>query len=625
MTITASASVNADRIEIYVDGVLSKICTDFVCSLSGVYTAGTHEYFAIAFDSTGSVTNPTTGFKLFTVRQTASTPSTISTPSTTRTSGNISLTTSHTPSNPTTANTVTITASASVNADRVDIYVDGVLSKSCTDFICSLSSTYRAGTHNYFSVAYDNSDSITNPLTGAKSFTVTQAAGGQNVTPAGPPGPGTTNIILDATHSPTDPTTQDSVRITAVAHGPNSFREINIYIDDVLKKTCTNYASSQPCSWASLYSQGEHTYYAFVTDVSGATKRDPVSGSKNFIVSSTSGTTPSTPGPAPPAPGPGPTPPPKITTLVCYAKIEAKNCTYNSATRRYDISLTGSWANGTHAHWDIADDPDRQVYLKNYTRIKTVAGPGWNTVKIAVHNVNDTQICADTSTVYCGPGTSTGKNVDMIFDVKDVLDTGVNKVKIIAVPYVDISYIRVYSYTENILNASRPLVEGNTSLAGISGPVAVVENKTYDVYAMTTSLAATKNVSLVYNLQTNRPGKYTLIAVANYSGKSERFTKTITITNCPKTYKVYARNDNDNTICMEFTTPCDVPVAGWTLVERCTIEQPLPTSQPFDLTWIIILIIVILIVVMAYRYRERIRDKFSRQRRLPKEEMPSFE
>ncbi|MFA4819802.1 MAG: hypothetical protein WC613_02465, partial [Candidatus Aenigmatarchaeota archaeon] len=615
-----STGANLTQIEIYVDGFVVKSCSSSPCLLSAAYTAGIHSYYARASNSFAVRTDPADGAKSFTVPSTTTIPANVT--GTTTTSGSLSLTISHAPATPTTANIVTITASSSINADRVEIYVDGVLSKTCTDFICSLGSTYSAGTHNYFGIAYDSIGSVTNPATGTKSFTVTQATGTQNVTPSGPPGPGTTNIVLDVSSSPSNPTAQDSVRITAVASGPNSFREINVYIDDVLKKTCTNYASAQPCSWASLYSQGEHTYYAFVTDVSGATKRDPVSGSKTFVVAGSSVS--STPGPAPPALGPGPTQPPKTTALVCYAKIEAKNCTYNSATRRYDISLTGSWANGTHAHWDIADDPDKQIYVKNYTRIKPVAAPGWNTVKIAVHNVNDTQVCADTSTVYCGPGTSTGKNVDMIFDVKDVLNTGVNTVKIIVVPYVDISYIRVYSYTENTLNISRPWVEGNTSLAGVSGPVSVVENKTYDVYAMTTGLAATKNVSLVYSLQTSRPGKYTLIAVANYSGKSERFTKTITVTNCPKTYKVYARNDNDNTICMEFSTPCDVP-AGWSKVERCDAQEQPQTAKPFDLTWIIVLIIVILIVVVAYRYRERIREKTQRRGRISREELPSFE
>ncbi|HLD39246.1 MAG TPA: hypothetical protein VJB05_02960, partial [archaeon] len=621
VTLTATGA-NLTQIEIYVDGFVVTSCSSSPCILSATYTAGVHSYYARASNSFAVRTDPADGAKSFTIPSTTGTSPVNGTNTTT--SGSVSLTISHVPATPKTVDTVTITASASINANRVEIYVDGVLSKICTDFICSLESTYSAGTHNYFGIAYDSIGSVTNPATGTKSFTVTQATGAQNVTPSGPPGPGTTNIVLDVSQSPINPTTQDSVRITAVASGPNSFREINVYIDDVLKKTCTNYASAQPCSWASLYSQGEHTYYAFVTDVSGATKRDPVSGSKNFVVTGSS-STPGTPGPAPPAPGPGPTQPNKTATPVCYARIQEKNCTYNSATRRYDISLTGSWANGTHAHWDIADDPDRQVYLYNYTRIKPVAGPGWNTVKIAVHNVNDTQLCADTSTVYCGPGTSTGKNVDVIFDVKDVLNTGVNTVKIIVVPYVDISYIRVYSYTENTLNVTRPWVEGNTSLAGISGPVSVVENKTYDVFAMSTNLAATKNVSLVYNLQTNRPGKYTLIAVANYSGKSERYTKTITVTNCPKTYKVYARSDNDNTICMEFSTPCDVPAVGWTLVERCdTQEQPIP-SAGFDFTWIIILIIIVLLVLLAYKYRDRIRERTQRPRRTFKEELPSFE
>ncbi|MBI4173214.1 MAG: hypothetical protein HY519_00670, partial [Candidatus Aenigmarchaeota archaeon] len=587
VTITASGS-NTDSMEIYVDGFVANTCNSSPCTYENAYPAGTHTYFALAFDAAGnSISNPASGTRSFVVRSTLQNQTSNQT---TTTSNGLSLTLSHFPQNPTTLDSVVITASGSINADRIEIYADGFLAKSCTEFVCSLANRYSAGQHTYFALAFDGSVSVANPLTGTKSFAVTQSAvnetGGAGGNGTG--GLGTTNIILDISHNPQSITTQDAVTLTAIAHGPRSFREVSIFIDGALRKTCTNVPSSQPCTFRSTFPEGSHDYFAAATDVTNSSARDPQSGSESFFVSP-----PAPAGPAPPPGGPfigsGQTPPSTSAggTGRCYAKITDRNCTYNSATRRYDLRIAAIWDNGTHAHWEIDGTPGKKIYTKNFTHVEPLSAPGMKSVKAEVHNVNDSLLCLDSSEVYCGPGSTSGKDLDLIIDVRDVVKTGLIDVRVIVAPYMDINALRLQNYVESPLNVSSVRLEGNSSLAGISGPVRVAEDKTYTLYTATTNLMAGKNVSLLYKLRIDEPGEYKLMAIANYSG-TLRVTKTIKATNCPQAFEVLAVSQ-DGSLCLPYTTPCDVP-PGWIQVERCPDEAP-PQEESSILPLIILIII----------------------------------
>ncbi|HIH32316.1 TPA: hypothetical protein HA235_06440 [Candidatus Woesearchaeota archaeon] len=81
---------------------------------------------------------------------------------------------------------------------------------------------------------------------------------------------------LSVTHSPTSPLTGDEVTLNAVS---SKSATIKIFVDDVLKKTCT---ATMSCSYSSTYT-GTHTYYA--TAEASPLLRDPVSGTKSFTVS----------------------------------------------------------------------------------------------------------------------------------------------------------------------------------------------------------------------------------------------------------------------------------------------------------------------------------------------------
>ena len=90
-----------------------------------------------------------------------------------------SVSVSHSPSNPSTLDQVTITATASdaSGLSEIKIYVDGSNVKTCntgTISQCSTTSqTYSAGAHTYYATAKDNSNNNgRDPLTGTKTFTV---------------------------------------------------------------------------------------------------------------------------------------------------------------------------------------------------------------------------------------------------------------------------------------------------------------------------------------------------------------------------------------------------------------------------------------------------------------------
>ena len=626
VTITAAASTNADRVEIYVDGVISRICSDFLCTLDRTYSAGAHTYFAIAYDGSASVANPLTGTRSFTVS--SGTPNQTIPNQTTTTNNSITLTISHNPQNPTTQDTVTITAAASTNANRIDIYVDGFLSKSCNEFVCSLASRYPAGGHTYFAIASDGSASVANPLTGTRSFIVTQSAAsgnGTGETNGTTGGLETTNIILDVSHNPQSITTQDTVTLTAIAHGPRSFREINIFADNSLKKTCTNTPSSQPCTFRSTFPEGNHDYFAFATDILNSSSRDPQTGLKSFSVSAPAPTGP-TPPPGGPVIGSGPTPPTAGGSSPgrCFAKIIDRNCTYNAATRRYDLRISAIWDNGTHAHWEIDGTPGAKMYVKNFAHVEPLSAPGMKSVKVPVHNVNDSLLCMDSTEVYCGPGSSSGKDLDVTIDVRDVVKTGLVDVRVIVAPYVDINALRLQNYIESPLNVSSVRIEGNTSLSSISGPVRVAEDKSYTLYTASTNLAAGRNISVLYKIRIDNPGEYKLMAVANYSAML-RVSKTVKATNCPQTFQVLAVSPSDASLCLPYTTPCDVP-PGWMIVERCPDEAPVQESSILPL--IILIIIVVIIAALLYKKRDALREKLGsirNRRRAQKEELPRFE
>jgi len=182
-----------------------------------------------------------------------------------------SLSTSYSPSNPTTSDTITITTSAldDNGLAEINIYADSNLKKTCTvsgmSNSCSYASTYSAATHSYYAIAKDNAGKTT-------TSSMTQFSVMMDNLPS-----------VSTSHSPSDPTTSETVTITASATDDIGLAEISIYADSTLKKTCTVSGTSNSCSCASTYSAATHSYYAIVKDNVGKTT---TSSMNQFNVSS---------------------------------------------------------------------------------------------------------------------------------------------------------------------------------------------------------------------------------------------------------------------------------------------------------------------------------------------------
>lgn len=82
---------------------------------------------------------------------------------------------------------------------------------------------------------------------------------------------------LTVNHSPSTAGTKTVVTITANLAG-SSAQSINIYVDNVLKKTCS---STSTCSYSAKFTRGTHTYSS--TSVN-PNLRDPSTGTKSFTI-----------------------------------------------------------------------------------------------------------------------------------------------------------------------------------------------------------------------------------------------------------------------------------------------------------------------------------------------------
>ncbi|MDI6826255.1 MAG: hypothetical protein QMD36_03615, partial [Candidatus Aenigmarchaeota archaeon] len=103
---------------------------------------------------------------------------------------------------------------------------------------------------------------------------------------------------LSKSHSPANPKPGDDVTFKATANDANSgLAEIKIYVNGVLKKTCTYNGETTPqtCSYIEKVSAGTYNYYANATDMAGNWRRMPETGFNMFeITTTTTSTTTST-------------------------------------------------------------------------------------------------------------------------------------------------------------------------------------------------------------------------------------------------------------------------------------------------------------------------------------------
>ncbi len=166
-----TANGNGIRTSIFADGLKRIECLSQACQFSQFFSAGQHTYFAIAEDSSGSrVADPLEGTKIFNVGTPQ--PGTNATNMTNATNNtnltipgeNITIGVSHAPQNPGIDDNVTIIAAASRTVDRIDVFVDNFLRKTCNAAAsCSVSQKLAGGLHEYYGVFAKNNTTARTP------------------------------------------------------------------------------------------------------------------------------------------------------------------------------------------------------------------------------------------------------------------------------------------------------------------------------------------------------------------------------------------------------------------------------------------------------------------------------
>ncbi len=205
VTITATGS--AESLTLFVDAQIAARCDAPPCTYTAKFTEGTHTYFVSALRGGQATTDPQSGTKTFTVRsasiqcssnatctsvpapacigpafRTYRLPSTCAAGACTyqftdescqrgcTASGcvpdsgtiitpteNISISITHAPSNPGIDDNATFTATANKTVDRIDIFVDNFLKRSCNaTAICTYAQKLTVGNHDYYGIFSKN-------------------------------------------------------------------------------------------------------------------------------------------------------------------------------------------------------------------------------------------------------------------------------------------------------------------------------------------------------------------------------------------------------------------------------------------------------------------------------------
>ena len=379
------------------------------------------------------------------------------------------------------------------------------------------------------------------------------------------------NIAFAVAHSPQNPVASQAVTISTDTNAA-AVDKIEIFVDNEKKQTCTQ----PPCSYISTYTAGPHSYYAVLT--SGPVfVRAPATGASSFNVVAPS----------------------------CVAAITNSSCRFNATTRRYVVNAAATWNSflTDHAHIDIEGDFSEKLMAHSITFSREQAGSGLKTVRVVVHNMNDSTVCQDQKQVLCdGGGTAEGTGLSIIRSIPDTVNLGISKMRLSVINDKDANDFQLSENIPASLNISSMKLLGNSSEFTVSGPAAGGESNTYTIRGR---LKGNENISLAYDVDFAYEGSYEFYSRAAYSGQARTETKTVYATSCVQTNAVFAERNGE---CRQFSTSCAVP-AGWNIVSNCPSAYK-AQEEPIDLISIMAVVIIVVILVIAYVYRDKIREKF---------------
>lgn len=160
--VTITAFGNPELITIFVDNQRAAECTGSPCSYSSFYAAGTHTYFATGQRGGDFAAAPEQGIASFVVAAISGGPEEPANKTgENATSGDITLFADYSPRSPTVNDTVTFAASASRAVERLEIYIDNFVKKSCTSVAqCTYQENLTAGEHEFFAKTTDRGSAV---------------------------------------------------------------------------------------------------------------------------------------------------------------------------------------------------------------------------------------------------------------------------------------------------------------------------------------------------------------------------------------------------------------------------------------------------------------------------------
>ena len=233
VTVAATASSNATRVELFLDGSMLSTVTGAAAAYTWDTTTagnGAHQWVAKAYDDFGqSAQSPTVDV---TVNNPAPPPPALTVAITQPVSGS------------TVQGTVTLAIAASSTATSIDLMFDGVVVDTVTDSAAQFAwdtTTVANGSHQWTAQAYDN-------------FGQTALSAPVDVTVSNPPPADKTPPVVNL--EPVTATKKAKTTLVATASDNVGVVKVEFYVNGVLQ--CTDTAAPYTCSW--MVSNAAKTY-----------------------------------------------------------------------------------------------------------------------------------------------------------------------------------------------------------------------------------------------------------------------------------------------------------------------------------------------------------------------------
>ncbi|MDP2666368.1 MAG: hypothetical protein Q8P05_02615 [Candidatus Diapherotrites archaeon] len=183
------------------------------------------------------------------------------------------------PSQPLAGDTVTFTASTTLPAqvERMEIWIrqhGGWVTTPCTNDPCTAKwEQVEVGTLNYYAKATFRDGSV--GYEPERDYFILDIQTAFQTNDTLPPS-------ISVFHDPANPKVNQNVTLSALVEDRSGLTQVEIYVDEALKKSCNQRVKISQCNYVSTFPVGAHTYKVLAIDTVGNVGISP---DKNFTVS----------------------------------------------------------------------------------------------------------------------------------------------------------------------------------------------------------------------------------------------------------------------------------------------------------------------------------------------------